>query len=247
MSLTQEYRRQLEWRSWNDALAALPDLDGQRVLDLGCAVGDQAALFAARGAHVIGFDENPELLAAARRRQILRTEFHQGDIRAPQVAEPVDGIWSSFTAAYLLDLPRVLLGWKEVLRPGGWIALTEVDDLFGHEPLDKKARKLLEDYVEDALDNRRYDFHAGSKLKGYLKGAGFKIDRELELPDEEFSFQGPARRGVLQAWNQRLERMKVLQDFCGPDFSHVREALLTCLSHPEHRSRARVCCVVAAS
>jgi len=47
MNLAEEYRRQFEWRSWPDLVAALPPLDGATVLDLGCGVGDQAALLEA--------------------------------------------------------------------------------------------------------------------------------------------------------------------------------------------------------
>jgi 2-polyprenyl-3-methyl-5-hydroxy-6-metoxy-1,4-benzoquinol methylase len=56
VSLAGEYRRQSGWRSGPDILAALPRLEGATVLGLGCGVGDQAALLAARGARVLGFD-----------------------------------------------------------------------------------------------------------------------------------------------------------------------------------------------
>ena len=69
--LIDEYRRQFAWRDWDRVLDALPDLRGQTVLDLGCGVGDLAASLAARGAKVIGFDLNEELLRAARSRQLV--------------------------------------------------------------------------------------------------------------------------------------------------------------------------------
>ena len=50
MSLSDDYSRQFAWRSWATILDALPPLAGQTVLDLGCAVGDQAAELVARGA-----------------------------------------------------------------------------------------------------------------------------------------------------------------------------------------------------
>jgi SAM-dependent methyltransferase len=43
MGLADEYRRQFEWRDWQDALGALPALEAQLVLDLGCGPGDLAA------------------------------------------------------------------------------------------------------------------------------------------------------------------------------------------------------------
>jgi SAM-dependent methyltransferase len=245
MTLADEYKCQFRWRSWAAVLDALPPLSGQAVLDLGCAVGDQAALLAERGASVIGIDGNADLLAVANSRGIANAEFREGDVRRPNLDRPVHGIWSSFTAAYLVDLPEVLANWRAHLQPGGWMALTEVDDLFGHAPLGMKSASLLEDYARDALDQGRYDFHMGKKLVGYLEHAGFKIWRELRIPDRELAFEGPASADVLEAWRRRFDRMKLLREFCGADFAHVRDEFLRCLKHPEHRSLAEVRCCIA--
>ena len=58
MSRFEEYKRQFAWRDWRIILDALPSLEGQTVLDLGCGIGDMAASLVARGAHVIGLDLN---------------------------------------------------------------------------------------------------------------------------------------------------------------------------------------------
>src|SRR5437870_10487058 len=70
VNLSVEYSQQYQWRPWRRIYAALPDLRGQTLLDLGCGVGDQAADLAARGARVIGIDMNDELLRTARSRNI---------------------------------------------------------------------------------------------------------------------------------------------------------------------------------
>ena len=130
MSLADEYKRQARWRDWEAVLRLLPLRAGERVLDLGCALGDQSAMLAARGAQVVGVDANAELLAQADRRAIPGASFVQAD--AADVSglglDPVDGIWSSFTAAYFPDFGPVLASWLQLLRPGGWIALVEMDD-----------------------------------------------------------------------------------------------------------------------
>ena len=246
MGLADDYRRQLGWRDWDTALGALPSLEGRTVLDLGCAVGDQSALLAQRGAKVLGIDGNADLLKVARRRSIAGAEFQEGDIRAPRIEGRTDGIWSSFTAAYLLDLPEILPRWRqELLEPGGWVAFTEVDGLFSHAPLEARSAQLLEAYVQDALHQCRYDFHGGGKIAPYLRSAGFTIARELSLPDREFAFEGPASEEVLEAWARRFDRMVVLQEFCGEDFARVRREFLACLAHPKHRSHCQVRFVLA--
>ena len=136
MSLSSQYKRQFGWRDWASVLKGLPPLHGQTVIDLGCGVGDLAAELVARGARVIGCDINEEFLREARSRQLSNAEFRMVDMRSlPDLGVMADGLWCSFTAAYFTDLPTALLAWARNLKSGGWIALTEIDDLFGHEPL----------------------------------------------------------------------------------------------------------------
>ena len=246
MSLSREYQEQFKWRGWPRIFDRLPVQGGRTVLDLGCGIGDQAAELAARGARVIGVDLNEELLDVARSRRLADAEFRSADLRAlPDLGPPAEGIWSSFSAAYFPDLAPVLAGWKQHLRPGGWIAVTEVDDLFGHQPLGPRARSALETYAAESLAAGRYDFHMGRKLEAHLERAGFTVSEVLTLEDRELAFTGPAEPAVVEAWRSRFERMKLLRDSCGPAFEEVREEFLACLALPGHRSTARVCCVLA--
>jgi len=245
MDLKAEYRRQLAWRHWPTVLEALPILQGTTVLDLGCAIGDLSAALAARGANVIGIDTNESLLAEARARQIPRAVFYSRDLRTgapmPLLA---DGLWCSFTAAYFPSLAAFLEVWRSSLRAGAWVALTEIDDLFGHEPLSATSRVLFERYAAEALEAERYDFRMGRKLQQHLDRAGVHITRAFTIPDAEFSFDGPATPEVLAAWRDRLDRMTLLRTFCGDGFDALRSDLLASLQHPEHRSVARVYCVI---
>jgi len=247
MSLVTEYKRQFGWRAWPAVFAALPPLGGRTVLDLGCGVGDLAAALVARGARVIGIDLNRELLDAARARGLPNAEFRSGDLRAlPDPGVAADGIWCSFAAAYLPDLAPALASWARHLRPGGWIALTEIDDLFGHEPLSERSRALFEAHARDALAAGRYDFRMGRKLRGHLERAGFTVSREFTLKDRELSFDGPALPEVTVAWRERFDRLKLFRDFCGAEFEAVRAEFLGCLARVDHRSTAKVCCCIAA-
>jgi ubiquinone/menaquinone biosynthesis C-methylase UbiE len=246
MTLADAYKRQFAWRDWSSIFAALPSLQGQTVLDLGCAVGDQAAELARRGARVIGIDTNEELLHAARSRGLEHAEFRSGDLRElPELDEPADGIWCGFAAAYFIDLPEVLTSWARQLRPGGWIALTEIDDLFGHEPLGERSKTLFETYVNDALHAGRYDFRMGRKLAQHLSASGFVLTNELTVEDQEFSAEGPASADVLEAWRTRFERMTLLRTSWGAQFELVRDEFLQALADPGHRSQAKVCCCIA--
>jgi SAM-dependent methyltransferase len=249
MTLAEAYKRQLAWRDWSSIFAALPSLAGQTVLDLGCAVGDQSAELARRGARVIGVEGNEELLQEARSRGLENVEFRLGDLRElPELGMLdllADGIWCSFAAAYFIDLPQILTAWARLLRPGGWIALTEIDDFFGHEPLGARSKSLFEAYVREALDAGRYDFCMGRKLAQHLSASGFVVTKVMTVEDQELSFEGPASADVLDAWRTRLERMTLLRTSWGPAFEQVRDEFLRALADPSHRSQAKVCCCIA--
>lgn len=246
MKPIEEYSRQFHWRAWPAILDVLPDVRGQTVMDMGCGIGDLAVLLASRGAHVIGVDSNADFISHAIDRNIANTEFRVGELSGfKDPALQVDGIWSSFTAAYFPALSDVVESWTEHLRPAGWLALTEVDDLFAHEPLSDRARDFLSRYVDDSSKHSRYDFRMGRKIPGVLQQLGLTIVREFIVPDQELSFSGPASAEVLDAWRARFDRMQLLRAFCGAEFEGVRDEFLACLQRDDHRADATVRCCLA--
>lgn len=246
MSLAGEYQQQFSWRSWNLIFKEVPLRPGQTILDLGCGIGDQARELASRGCNVIGLDANEELIDAAILEQPLNCEFRACNLHSPpNLGIKVHGIWCSFVAAYFTDLASFLTSWAEFLLPKGWIAITEIDDLFGHEPISSRTRSLLEDYAQDALKTGQYDFRMGGKLGSYLAQAGFETRRMLTLPDQELSFQGPAFPEVIAAWQKRLQRMPLLRISCASEFASVQDEFLSCLSRPDHVSTAKVIAYIA--
>lgn len=246
MNLVDEYQRQFVWRAWPVIFDALPPLAGKAVLDIGCGIGDQAAELAVRGARVFGVDNNEELIRAAQARGLAESEFRVADLRElPDFGVRFDGLWCSFVAAYFPDLPAVLALWGRQLKPGGWLALTEIDNLFGHEPLSTGTKAKMQAYAHDAFAAGRYDFHMGHKLREHLVGSGFVVTQELTLGDEELSFDGPALREVFEAWQARFARMKLLHAFCGDEYPRIRDEFLSCLTRADHRSRAKVICCIA--
>ncbi len=245
MDLSVESQRQFAWRSWATILEEIPLTPGQSVLDLGCGIGALAAELAARGARVTGVDMNPDLLATAVARNIPGVDFRLGNLREPSnLSQSYDGLWCSFTAAYFPDLTSMLKPWLQTLRPNAWVAVTEVDDLFGHRPLTVRTQELLDGYVRDAIAANRYDFRMGGRLTEWLLNLGCRVERIFTVPDQELSFTGPARPDVLEAWQARFDRMQLLQDFCGAEFDEVRNDFLACLTRPDHVSTAQVCCCI---
>src|SRR5437762_9890642 len=132
------------WRRWEPLfqsftwplalrMAAATQLgDGQRVLDVGCGIGDptlQVAVLVGPHGRVLGIDLVEEMLATARERAAAlglgHVEFRAGDVTtlelAPHAWDVVLGRWSLI---YVADVAGVLTRLREVLVPGGWIAVT---------------------------------------------------------------------------------------------------------------------------
>lgn len=243
--LSTQYERQESWRRWDEALSFVPVQKGQRVLDLGCGVGQMSARFAKLGADPIGVDLNEELLQTARS-LYPALRFERLDLCALNSASfgQVDGIWASFVAAYFGDLKKVLAQWSQCLSPGGWMAIVEVDDLLGHTPLPPQLTQKIKDFYA-ASKVGGYQFECGRTLADTMQSVGLQVIHQRVLADDELSFVGPAPKEVLEAWRLRLGRMLGLQRYFGDDFPTLEKSLLASLSSPEHRAEARVFLVVA--
>jgi len=244
--LSAQYERQERWRHWDEALARIPLIAGQRILDLGCGVGQIAARFHRLGSRVIGVDANEELLEAARRRH-PEVRFEKLDFSKLTSASfgQVDGIWASFSPAYVSNLIATVAQWSDCVVAGGWVTLVEMDDLFGHQPLPSSVRDAIEEFYASARAAGRYDFQCGRRLAGAAERAGLTIIHEGTLPDDELSFQGTASSDVLEAWRLRLQRMGGLKAFFGARFPELERTFLHALASPDHRSQTRVVIVVA--
>jgi len=246
VTLAHEYEAQFNWRHWSTLLAAAPLRPGQLVLDLGSGVGDQARALVERGARVLGIEADPRLLSHAKARPIVGAEFRAHDLRnLPDLGVLADGIWCSFTAAYFPALPAALQRWQRHLKPRGWVVFVEVDDLFGHHPLSDRTKAALDAFAREALELGHYDFCMGRKLRAYVEECGFTVHNEFTVPDQELSFTGSATPDIVSAWRARFDRLLRLQTRLGEDFAEVRDEFLHCLRQPDHRSTAKVYCVVA--
>jgi len=105
------------------------DLEGARVLDIGCGIGGPACLLAGRhGARVVGIDLEAPLVERARRRARElgvdgRAEFRvvePGPLAFPDAR--FDLVLSSGALTQTPDKPAVYRECLRVLAPGGWLS-----------------------------------------------------------------------------------------------------------------------------
>jgi ubiquinone/menaquinone biosynthesis C-methylase UbiE len=99
------------------------DVDGMRLLDVGCGTGYFAREMARRGAHVIGVDVAPRMIDHARRHEAassLGVEYRVGDaaeIATWFPATSFDMVTSCMALQDMPDVPAVLRAVHTVLRP----------------------------------------------------------------------------------------------------------------------------------
>ncbi len=240
--ISHEYKRQSDWRNWNTYINKLPILPSDLILDLGCGTGEVSVLLAERASRVIGIDFNKDIIEFATQENIrpniqyLCTDLHQVN----EVSLPLaDGIWSSFAAAYFPNFISVLKNWIALLKPKGWIALVEINDLFAHQPLDADIHKMFKSYYE--RQKNVYDFRMGGKLKDLMIKLGLTIELEAIKKDRELAFDGPAEEGIVTAWENRLDRMVSLQQFFGKKkFSSIKMQFLNMLRSANHKSETEI-------
>jgi SAM-dependent methyltransferase len=247
MSIVEITSRQYRWRRWSDVYPYLGDLSGAQVVDLGCGIGDQARDLSRLGAYVFGVDRNQDVIDHAKSRGIPRARFVCCDITDIEDRElKSDGVWTSFTAAYFPRFDVLNRSIDSVLKPGGWLAIIEVDDLFGHEPLHPRWFALIEKYYTRSIEEGIHRFKSHAHVCEVLSERGWHIDVDLKLEDDELCFVGAASSEVFEAWKARLSFMmpRFLERF-GDEAKGFDSAFLECLASKEHRSRSRVWFILA--
>lgn len=105
---------------------------GMRVLDVGSGAGDVAFLAAemvGEGGSVVGVDQNPEVLKAARARAeatgVANVEFVHGDCREVAPGDGFDALVGRLVLMYAADPAEVLRDLVRLLKPGGIVAFQD--------------------------------------------------------------------------------------------------------------------------
>lgn len=116
------FRLDVRWRRRTVRDLGLPA--GSTVLDLACGTGDLCRDLHRAGLHPVGMDLSWGMLAAARTDAPLS---HADALRLPVAAGAVDGVTCGFALRNFEALDPFFAEIAGALRPGGRIALLEVD------------------------------------------------------------------------------------------------------------------------
>jgi SAM-dependent methyltransferase len=162
------------------------DMPRRRILDLGAGTGTGTIALAQRfgGADVIAVDKSGEMLTRVRAKVLDagladRVVAVQADLDVAWPAlEPVDLAWASNSLHEMADLGRVLRDVFATIRPGGLLAVAEMDSPPRFLPDDiGLGRPGLESRCQDALEHEQANSepHPGPDWGAHLERAGFAI------------------------------------------------------------------------
>jgi SAM-dependent methyltransferase len=170
-------------------LSLLGDVEGRRVLDVGCGAGPLSALLVARGASVVGFDASPAMVRLARQRLGPDAALLVADLRAPLPFRggEFDVAVASLVLHYLEDWSGPLRELRRVLASGGRLVLSV------NHPAMYKIVNPAEDYfatvryyeewtLEDHTAVLTFWHRPLSAMTSAFTDAGFRISVLAEPP-----------------------------------------------------------------
>lgn len=149
------------------------DLDGKRVLDIGCGIGGPAFALARKyGAHVTGIDLEPQLIERAKRRAATLGLASKTDFRAvspgpfPFADGSFDVVFTSGALTQTEDKAGIVAECRRVLKPGG--VLTCYDWLKSDAAVSDDLRYFIR------MEGLTYNLITLAELGRYLVEGGFE-------------------------------------------------------------------------
>jgi demethylmenaquinone methyltransferase/2-methoxy-6-polyprenyl-1,4-benzoquinol methylase len=186
------------WRRLAVAAAAVGP--GDLVVDLACGTGDLAEIAARRGARVIGVDFSAVMLRCARARRAC-DRIVQADAQTLPLADAsADVVVSGFALRNFAALAEAFAECARVLRPGGRLALLEVDR--PGSALVRAGHSLYFDRIVPRIGGLLSDlaaYHYLPQSTRYLPA-----ERELLAMIERAGFTGARKRTLLLGTAQLL-------------------------------------------
>jgi len=189
-----------EHYSWPATRARLPDLEGRRVLDAGCGVGDHVPWLLDAGATVVGVDASAEPVDRARDRFGDPATFQRADLgeSLPFDDGAFDVVLSHLVLDHVADLGTAFGEFHRVLAPDGVLVFTVIHPMQYYLDYDAVERYYDETPVEVAWPDApvtSYHRPVGDVVDDLL-AAGFRLDA-LDEPEPPAEYLDHAR----ERWN----------------------------------------------
>jgi SAM-dependent methyltransferase len=205
---------------------------GERVLDIGCGLGDstiQLAELAGSGGHAYGVDVAERMIVGARehaeRSGVENVSFEVVDVQAARFAESYDYAFARFGTMFFANPVVALRNVRRALRPGGrlntvvWRRKLDNDWLHRAETIVEQFLDRPEEYDEPTCGPGPFSMANADTVTDIVKHAGFE---DIELKRQDLLIKtgddldhavdlvmsiGPAGE-VLRLWGDRVDEIR---------------------------------------
>lgn len=148
-------------------LELLPSVPGQTILDLACGTGRYGAIVQDREvAGVIGLDDSRAMLQRAGIKRVTQARMEA----VPLADAVVDGVICGLALGHLPFLAGALAEVRRVLKPGGWVLLSDFHPFLG---LSGRARTFVA--ADGASYAVRYHVHLYEDYYAAAGEAGLRV------------------------------------------------------------------------
>ena len=167
-----------------DSLRLLGNVEGKRILHLGCGAGHNAIALSRQGAKVIAVDEASEQIADARaacERERVKVELHHAPLAELAFirADTIDAVVSVWGLVPVNDIDRLFRQVDRVLRPEHPLVLSMPHPAFAMVDSQDPERRVRRAYWEPAPTDGIIPRTISALFTG-LGRANFRVDTVLE-------------------------------------------------------------------
>ena len=205
---------------------------GDRVLDVGCGLGDstvQLTTLVGAGGHAHGVDVAERMIEGARadaeRRGVDNVSFEVADVQTAQFADTYDYAFARFGTMFFANPVAALRNVRRALRPGGrlntvvWRRKLDNDWLHRGETLVQQFLDRPEEYDQPTCGPGPFSMANADTVTDVLKHAGFddiqlkrqdmqiKIGDDLDHAVSLVMSIGPAGE-ILRLWGDRVDEIR---------------------------------------
>lgn len=205
-TMAEYYFREVDRKPFNAdyerpaTLSLLPDVNGRKVLDAGCAAGWYTEWLIRHGANVTAIDFSPAMIRMTRQRVGDKAEVIQADLNEPLdflEDQSFDLILSSLTLHYLKDWQPVMNEFRRILKPGGNFVFSVHHPFMDFTYFNREnyfLTELLEDEWGTTMGKVKVQFYRRpiQAILSPVLDAGFVIEKVLEpMPTKAFELAQP--------------------------------------------------------
>jgi ubiquinone/menaquinone biosynthesis C-methylase UbiE len=217
---------------------------GQRVLDAGAGSGAVSRLICdlvGPSGEVVALEQSPDRAEFIRQRAIRESisnlRIVEGDLHQPPLEpESFDVVWSQFVFEYLADPQPAARTIAGLLRPGGKLAIADIDGYaMFHYPVPEAVEQGLA-LLANGI-GRHFDPFVGRKLYHIVRTAGLR-DVRVHMHPHHF-YAGAVAPRELEFWKFKCDTIRPIATrlFGGePAYDSWADAFLEMLRDPDRFS-----------